>query len=73
MEEQIAILYLGTKGVLMDVPLNRVKEFESKFLDLMRGAHPEILDSLRAGKYDDSLTSVLEKVARDLKTQFIEK
>jgi len=72
-EEQIAILYLGTKGVLMDVPLNRVKEFESKFLDLMRGAHPEILDSLRAGKYDDSFTSVLEKVARDLKTQFIEK
>jgi F-type H+-transporting ATPase subunit alpha len=72
-EEQIAILYLGTKGVLMDVPMNRVKEFESKFLDLMRGAHPEILDSLRAGKYDDSLTSVLEKVARDLKTQFIEK
>ncbi len=72
-EEQIAILYLGTKGILMDVPMNRVKEFESKFLDLMRGTQQETLDALRAGKYDDSLTAVLEKVAKDLKSQFIDK
>jgi F-type H+-transporting ATPase subunit alpha len=57
----------------MDVPMNRVKEFESKFLDLMRGTQQETLDALRAGKYDDSLTAVLEKVAKDLKSQFIDK
>jgi len=53
--------------------MNRVKEFESKFLDLMRGTQQETLDALRAGKYDDSLTAVLEKVAKDLKSQFIDK
>jgi len=72
-EEQIAILYLGTRGILMDVPMNKVKEFESSFLDTLRATQPETLDALRAGKYDDSLTSVLEKVAKDLKAQFIEK
>lgn len=71
-EEQIAILYLGTRGILMDVPMNKVKEFERSFLDLMRATQPETLDALRAGKYDDSLTSVLEKVAKDLKSQFSE-
>jgi F-type H+-transporting ATPase subunit alpha len=71
-EEQIAILYLGTRGILMDVPINKVKEFEASFLDCMRATRQETLDALRAGKYDDSLTSVLEQVAKDIKSQFIE-
>jgi F-type H+-transporting ATPase subunit alpha len=69
-EEQIAILYLGTKGALMDVPLDRVRAFEADFLDVMRGSHKEVLDAFKAGKFDDELTGVVLKVAADLKSKF---
>jgi F-type H+-transporting ATPase subunit alpha len=69
-EEQIAILYLGTKGALMDVPLNRIREFESDFLDVMRGSYKNVLDAFKAGKFDDELTGVVLKVAADLKPKF---
>ncbi len=65
-EEQIAIIYLGTKGLLGKVPLAKVKEFEHEFLTMMRNKHSETLSALKAGKFDDSLTSVLEKVGADL-------
>jgi F-type H+-transporting ATPase subunit alpha len=69
-EEQIAILYLGTKGALMDVPLDRVRAFEADFLDVMRGSHKDVLDAFKAGKFDDELTGVVLKVAADLKSKF---
>jgi F-type H+-transporting ATPase subunit alpha len=69
-EEQIAILYLGTKGALMDVPLDRVRAFEADFLDVMRGSHKDVLDAFKAGKFDDELTAVVLKVAADLKSKF---
>ena len=65
-EEQIAIIYLGTKGLLGKVPLGKVKEFENEFLTILRNKHSETLAALKAGKFDDSLTSVLEKVGADL-------
>ncbi len=65
-EEQISIIYLGTKGLLGKVPLAKVKEFEHEFLTMMRNKHSETLSALKAGKFDDSLTSVLEKVGADL-------
>ncbi len=65
-EEQIAIIYLGTKGLLGKVPLGKVKEFEVEFLTMLRSKHSDTLAALKAGKFDDSLTSVLEKVGADL-------
>lgn len=65
-EEQIAIIYLGTKGLLGKVPLNKVKEFENEFLTIMRNKHSDTLAALKSGKYDDTLTGVLEKVGADL-------
>ena len=69
-EEQIAIIYLGTKGLLGKVPLNKVKEFESEFLTIMRNKHNDTLAALKSGKFDDSLTGVLEKVGADLVKSF---
>ena len=65
-EEQIAIIYLGTKGLLGKVPLTKVKEFENEFLTILRNKNSETLAALKAGKFDDSLTGVLEKVGADL-------
>ncbi|MAY83197.1 MAG: F0F1 ATP synthase subunit alpha [Flavobacteriales bacterium] len=65
-EDQVAIIYLGTKGLLRNVPVNQVKKFEAEFLEFMNAKHRDTLDSLKAGNYTDAETSVLEKVAADL-------
>jgi F-type H+-transporting ATPase subunit alpha len=65
-EKQVAIIYIGTKGLMRNVPVNKVKEFEAEYLQQIEQRHPEVLTALKAGKFDDSLTSVLENVAKEL-------
>ena len=65
-EEQIAIIYLGTKGLIGKVPLDKVKQFENEYLTILRNKHGETLAALKSGKFDDTLTGVLEKVGADL-------
>ena len=69
-EKQIAIIYCGTKGLINNVPVNRVKEFEAEFLAFLDTKHRDTLDQLKAGKYTDEQTSVLEKVAKDLASKY---
>jgi F-type H+-transporting ATPase subunit alpha len=69
-EDQVAIIYCGTKGLIMNVPVNKVKEFEVEFLDFMNRKHRDVLDTLRAGKLTDEVTSTLEKVAKDLTAKY---
>ena len=45
-EEQAAIIYCGTNGLLMDVPVNRIKEFETEFLSFLHQKHQNVLDDL---------------------------
>jgi F-type H+-transporting ATPase subunit alpha len=53
-------------GLLKDVPINKVKSFESEFIELLELKHQDTLDSLREGILNDDITKVLEKVASDL-------
>jgi F-type H+-transporting ATPase subunit alpha len=69
-EQQIAIIYLGTKNFLRSVPVNKVSEFEKEFLDAMERKHKPTLDSLKAGQYTDEITKVLETVANDLLAKY---
>ena len=69
-EKQIAIIYLGTKGLLRDVPVNKVRTFESNYLDHLEAHHRNILDDLRAGKFTDEITGILEKVCADMTAQY---
>ncbi|MEW6467786.1 MAG: F0F1 ATP synthase subunit alpha [Bacteroidota bacterium] len=69
-EQQIAIIYCGTKGLLRDVPVNKVREFETEFLQYMETKHKNVLSELKAGKIDDSLTSVLEQAAKELTPKY---
>lgn len=71
-EDQVAIIYLGTKGLLRNVPVGQVRKFEVEFLEYMNAKHRDTLDSLKAGKYTDAETSVLEKVAADLSANYAE-
>src|ERR1700743_690209 len=65
-EKQVAIIYLGTQGLLRQVPVNKVREFEEEFTDQLEERHPEVLAGLKAGKLDDQITGVLETVAKEL-------
>ena len=69
-ERQVAIIYLGTKGLLMDVPTDKIKDFEKDYLDLLEASHRETLDALKGGKYTENETALLEKVADELKTKY---
>jgi F-type H+-transporting ATPase subunit alpha len=65
-EEQTAIIYCGTKGLLGKVPVKNIKQFEAEFLTVMRNKHRDVLDALKRGELDDRITGTLEKVAADL-------
>jgi F-type H+-transporting ATPase subunit alpha len=69
-EKQVAIIYIGTKNLMRNVPINKVREFEAEYLSQLELRHPEVLAGLKAGKFDDSLTSVLETVAKELSGKY---
>jgi len=65
-EKQIAIIYCGTSGLLKDVPVNKVREFESEFIEYLDLNHRNILDQLGAGILNNDITNILEKTALEL-------
>ncbi|MDX1630212.1 MAG: F0F1 ATP synthase subunit alpha, partial [Fulvivirga sp.] len=69
-EEQVAIIYVSTKGMIDDVPIDKVKEFEQNLLDLLRSKHAHVLETLAAGKLEESATDELAKVAKDLAKEY---
>ena len=69
-EEQAAIIYCGTNGLLMDVPVNKIKEFETEYIAYLHSKHQNILDDLAVGKLTDEIKSRLESVAADLSSKY---
>jgi F-type H+-transporting ATPase subunit alpha len=69
-EKQIAIIYCGTMGLLKDVPVNKVKEFEKDFIEFLDMKHRNVLDNLRDGILNNDITAVLEKVAAETALKF---
>ncbi|MDG2363515.1 MAG: F0F1 ATP synthase subunit alpha [Flavobacteriales bacterium] len=65
-EEQVAMIYCGTKGLLKNVPLNKVKEFEKEYLEYLKAKHSDTLLALKNGKYTDTETSVLASAAAEM-------
>ena len=70
-EKQVAILYCGTKGLLMDVPKDRVREFEKEYLETYWSIkNQKILESLRKGDLSDEVTASLEKIAKEVAAKY---
>ncbi|HNY52478.1 MAG TPA: F0F1 ATP synthase subunit alpha [Bacteroidales bacterium] len=69
-ERQIAIIFCGTMGLLKDVPVNKVKEFENEYLEYLELKHRDVLDQLGAGVINDSITATLEKTAQELAQKY---
>ncbi|MCB0649601.1 MAG: F0F1 ATP synthase subunit alpha, partial [Saprospiraceae bacterium] len=69
-EKQVAIIYLGTNGLLRDVPVDKVSEFEEMFLTEMEKQHQSILDNFRKGKLNEDDLEVVKTIAANLSKQY---
>jgi F-type H+-transporting ATPase subunit alpha len=69
-ERQIAIIYVGTKGLIQNVPVEKVKAFEIEYLDFLEAKHKDVLDALKAGKLDDNITNTLATVAKEIASKY---
>ena len=71
-EEQVAILYAGSSGLLDDVPLNRVQDFERKYLASLRANQPKLLESIRVDKkWSDDLAKQFDAAGTAFKKEFL--
>ena len=69
-EDQVAIIYAGSKNLLRKVPVNKVKEFETSFLEALKKNHPKTLTSLKAGKLTDDVLDALNSTAAETSKLF---
>ena len=68
--EQVAILYCGTNGLLAPVPIDKVRECQDAFLNVMRSQHADILATLGDGKIDDTITATIREVMENVAGQY---
>ena len=69
-EDQVAIIYAGSKNLLRNVPVNKVKEFEKDYLEYLNAKYRSTLDQLKAGKFTDEITSVLDTAAKETAAKY---
>ncbi|MBP6550999.1 MAG: F0F1 ATP synthase subunit alpha [Flavobacterium sp.] len=69
-ENQTAIIYAGSKNLLRNVPVNKVKEFEKDYLEFLNNKNRATLDALKAGKLTDEITDVLETAAKEVSAKY---
>ncbi|HIP48394.1 MAG TPA: F0F1 ATP synthase subunit alpha [Lutibacter sp.] len=69
-EDQTAIIYAGSKNLLRNVPVGKVKEFERNYLEMLNAKHKDTLDALKSGKLTDEIIDVLTKVAGEISDTF---
>ena len=71
--EQIAILYCGTHGLMREVPIGKIRNFQDTFLSTLRVNYKEdVIDVLTSGQINDSVTAIIEKVAAETAVQYKE-
>jgi F-type H+-transporting ATPase subunit alpha len=69
-EEQVAIIYCGTKGLLKDIPVADVRMFEKDYIDFLRDNHSDTLGTIKSGVINDEVTAVLEKAAAEITVRY---
>ncbi len=69
-EKQVAIIYAGVKNLMRNVPVNKIKAFELEYTTQLELQHPQVLAALKAGKFDDQLTGVLDTVAKEVSAKY---
>jgi len=71
-EEQVVLLFCGTAGYLDDIPINRISDFENKFLSFVRAKHQSLLKTIKKElQLSDPITENLKKIIIDFKKTFL--
>ena len=69
-EDQVSIIFAGSKNLLRDVPVEKVKEFERDYIEFLKAKHSDVLATLKAGKLTDEVIDTLTNVAKDLSAKY---
>ena len=69
-EDQIAIIYAGSKNLLRAVPVDKIKEFESDYIQFLNAKHRDTLDTLKAGKLTDEVIDTLTVAAKEVSEKY---
>jgi len=69
-EDQVAIIYAGSKNLLRNVPVHKVKAFETAFLSNLKKNNKKVLSELKAGKISDEVLDTLNNVAEETSKAF---
>ena len=69
-QDQVAIIFAGSKNLLKNVPVDKVKEFEKKYIEFLNLKHKKTMQTIKSGKLTDEVVSVLSKVAEDLSSTY---
>ena len=69
-EDQIAIIYAGTKNLLKEVPVDRIKDFEIAYINELNKSHKKVLESLKEGVLNDNIFKTLGDVCLKISNQF---
>ncbi|AMJ67340.1 F0F1 ATP synthase subunit alpha [Hymenobacter sp. PAMC 26628] len=72
-EDQVAIIYAATNGLLDNVPVNKVREFEKEYTQTMNSRYPDVLKALKAGKLEDAGIKAMREVAKDVSSRYAAK
>ncbi len=69
-EDQVAIIFAGSKNLLRDVPVVKVKEFEKDYLEYLKAKHRDVLQGLKAGKLTDEMTDIMVTTAKEISAKY---
>jgi F-type H+-transporting ATPase subunit alpha len=69
-EDQVAIIFAGSKNLLKKVPVDKVKEFERKYIDFLNLKHKKTMETIKSGKLTDDVVAVLTKIAEELSSTY---
>jgi len=69
-ENQVAIIYCGTKGLLSDIPVEKIIEFEKEFHQYMKAKHSAVLSQLAQGVINEEITQAIESAAAELTSKY---
>jgi F-type H+-transporting ATPase subunit alpha len=70
LEHMIAVIYCGTKELLRRVPLERIKQFEEEYIELLEIQHRDILDELQQGNFSEDIEQIIKKAAVEVASRF---
>jgi len=69
-EDQVAMIFLSTKGALDKIPVGQVRAFETDFIQVLKATEPATLEALANGKLDDDVTATLFKVGKEVAAKY---